>query len=288
MGLFKEIKCGRCDRRFSSIRGRCPYCGARKNRGGKRAANQGNWQLRMIAGILILIVLIVAAIILVSKSLNNEKTPGPSPTISFSGNEGVSELTPSPNTEPTPPTETVEPTSTVSPSPTVSAIKLNREDFTLSFVGEQWTMTATLSPAGSDAEIKWRSEDEGIAIVNQSGVVTAINRGTTNIVCEAGGATAKCIVRVNADSILGGDSGNEAVPDSEMTLSHQDVTISAAESESFTLTVRGTTASPTFSSDDTGVATVSPEGVVKAISRGSANISASVNGVTLKCIVRVN
>ena len=35
MALFKEVKCGRCDRRYSALRSRCPHCGARKNRDGK-------------------------------------------------------------------------------------------------------------------------------------------------------------------------------------------------------------------------------------------------------------
>lgn len=290
MGLFKEVKCGRCDRRYSSIRGRCPYCGARKNRGGKRAANHGNRQLHFIGGTLFLIVVVVAVIILVSKSLKNEKEPAPSPTFPVNVSDGVDEVTATPTRpETTPPVETQEPTPTPTPTPTVTAITLNREDFTLSFIGEQWTMTATLSPADSDAEIKWSSEDESIAIVNANGVVTAIDRGWTYIVCEAGGVVEKCIVRVNADSILGDDDDNSGDSDNsgDVELSHTDVTISAAESETFTLTVRGTSATPTFSSEKTNVATVSPDGVVKAVSAGTTNIIVSVDGETLKCIVRV-
>lgn len=292
MGLFREVKCGRCDRRYSSIRGRCPYCGARKNRGGKRAAEQGNKLWPLIAGVLVLIAIVVAVIILVSSSLKNNKDPDPTPTITVKSDDGVVEVTatPRPTTSATP-----EPTPTPTPEATVSAITLNREDFTLSFIGEQWTMTATLSPASSQAEIKWSSEDESIAIINASGVVTAIDRGVTNVVCEAGGKTAKCVVRVNADSILGNDNAEEEPTDegntggtTGLSLSHTDVTIKSSNSESFTLTVSGTSASPSFSSNDTNVATVSPSGTVKAISKGTATIKVSVGGETLKCIVRVS
>jgi hypothetical protein len=288
MGLFKEVKCGRCDRRYSSIRGRCPYCGARKNRGGKRAADHGNRQLHFIGGTLFLFVVVVAVIILVSKSLKSAKEPTPSPTFTVSVTKRVDEVTATPRPETTPPVETQEPTPTLTPTPTVTAITLNREDFTLSFIGEQWTMTATLTPADSNAEIKWSSEDESVAIVNENGVVTAIDRGWTYIVCEAGGVVEKCIVRVNADSLLGDDDDDGDSDDSgNVMLSHTDVTISASESETFTLSVRGTSATPTFSSEDTGIATVSPNGVVKAISKGTTNIVVSIDGMTLKCIVRV-
>lgn len=291
MGLFREVKCGRCDRRYSSIRGRCPYCGARKNRGGKRAADHGNKQWQLVAGILFLVVIVVAVIALVSSSLKKTKTtPTPTPTITVNVNEGVTEVTPS-STPETTPEITSEPTPTPTPEPTVSSITLNREDFTLSFIGEQWTMKATLSPASSDAEIKWRSEDEDVAIVNSSGVVTAIDRGWTYIVCEAGGKTAKCIVRVNADSILNNGDRDEDEGEANQTgslrLSHEDVTINSANSETFTLSVRGTSSDPTFSSDNTNIATVSPDGLVKAISKGTATITVSVDGKTLKCIVRV-
>ena len=69
--------------------------------------------------------------------------------------------------------------------------------------------------------------------------------------------------------LLGGDDDDDDDDDSggAVGLSHYDVTISAAESETFTLKVKGTSATPAFNSEDTGIATVSPDGVVKAVSR---------------------
>lgn len=286
MGLFREVKCGRCDRRYSGIRGRCPYCGARKNRGGKRAADSGNKQWQLIAGILILIAIVVAVIILVSSSLKNKDSdPTPPPTISIDQNEGVDEITNSPIVTESP-TPSVEPTPTPTQQPTVTAITLNRTDFTLSSIGEQWTMTATLSPASSNATVKWSVEDENVAIINQSGVVTAIDKGWTNIICEAGGMTAKCIVRVTAESLLGGDDDNGG-GESTFGLSHVDVTIKASNSETFKLTVGGTTSTPTYTSENSGIASVTSDGTVKAVSVGTTNIKVSVDGQTMTCIVRV-
>ena len=231
--------------------------------GRKRAADHGNRQLHFI-GYTISDCSCSCCDYFVSKSLKSAKEPTPSPTFTVSVTKRVDEATPRPET--TPPVETQEPTPTLTPTPTVTAITLNRED-SLSFIGEQWTMTATLTPADSNAEIKWSSEDESVAIVNENGVVTAIDRGWTYIVCEAGGVVEKCIVRVNADSLLGDDDDDGDSDDSgNVMLSHTDVTISASESETFTLSVRGTLQHP-HSAAKIPVSTVSPMGLLKLFQR---------------------
>ncbi|MBO6010320.1 MAG: Ig-like domain-containing protein, partial [Oscillospiraceae bacterium] len=195
MALFKEVKCGRCDRRYSSIRSRCPYCGARKTNTDRKAeggsASKGSsqkWQL--IVGAVILVIIIIAIILLVAHALKNKdiKDDNPKTTSSLvNPDDGITSLTPDP---------------TPTPTPTVTSITLNRTDFTLNAIGAQWQMTATTSPAASGAEITWYSEDESVAIISETGMVTAINRGTTNVVAMAGGKQAKCIVRVTADAIV--------------------------------------------------------------------------------------
>jgi len=68
MGLFGDVKCGRCDRRYSALRGRCPYCGARR-RTGKN--DRGGGRGRLIAGLVLLAVIIIAVIVLIFMSLNS-------------------------------------------------------------------------------------------------------------------------------------------------------------------------------------------------------------------------
>ncbi|NLV50052.1 MAG: hypothetical protein GXY20_05095 [Clostridiales bacterium] len=294
MGLFKEVKCGRCDRRYPSIRSRCPFCGARKNRAAKQTGGGDNKPWQLIVGIIILLAVIIAVIVLVSSSLKNrdKKETDPTPS-SQTGNDniedGISEVETSPTPTAPPATPTPTPAPTPTPTPTVNSITLNREDFTLSYIGEQFKMEATLSPAASGAEVTWYSEDETVAIVNSAGVVTAIDRGKTNIVAMAGGATKSCIVRVTADSVQSPGPGNNDDDETPtgLSISHTDVTIKAATSESFKLSVKGATGTVTFSTSNASVATVSDTGTVTAVAAGDCTVTATVDGTTLSCIVRV-
>ena len=74
-----------------------------------------------------------------------------------------------------------------------SGLKLSTEDFTLKTVGE----TATIKASGGSGSYTWASEDEGVASVDQSGKVTAISKGTVNIVVSDGSKKGVCIVRCN-------------------------------------------------------------------------------------------
>ncbi len=81
MGIVSEGKCHRCDRRYSGFRSRCPYCGARRSKRGKRASDSGNSKAKLIIGVLLLIVLIVAVIILISQSGGDDgAVTNPSPS----------------------------------------------------------------------------------------------------------------------------------------------------------------------------------------------------------------
>ncbi|MBR5114227.1 MAG: Ig-like domain-containing protein [Oscillospiraceae bacterium] len=142
-------------------------------------------------------------------------------------------------------------------------------------------------------------------------MVTAINRGTTNVVAMAGGKQAKCIVRVTADAIVPITPTEPTAPGTtpapgtttepttsptptpattaKPSLSHTDVTLDRSKPgwDAFTLKVKDATGTPEFSSGAPGIATVDQNGNVKAVSAGTATITVTVDGETLKCIVRV-
>ena len=90
MGIISEVKCPRCDRHYSGLRSRCPYCGARRNQRGKRSSDGDNNMWKFVIGLLILLILIVAVIVLVVSSLSekNENKPDDSET---SGDVNMSE-----------------------------------------------------------------------------------------------------------------------------------------------------------------------------------------------------
>ena len=107
---------------------------------------------------------------------------------------------------------------------------------------------------------------------------------------------AECIVRVAADApegstavVPGTEEGGESSGNASttLTISHTDVTIDSAISESFTISVRGTDERPEFSVGDTSVATVNAAGKVTAVAPGRTTVYATIGDVKLSCIVRV-
>ena len=87
--------------------------------------------------------------------------------------------------------ETVDPV-----EPGVTSISLSTASRTLE-VGESFTLSVTLTnPDGLDETVVFRSEDANIASVDDAGLVLGKAEGTTNIVVEALGKTAKCEITV--------------------------------------------------------------------------------------------
>ena len=301
MAFFNEVKCGRCDRKYSSIRSRCPYCGARKNRDGKDSPSgkdSQNKRLQGIIGVIVLIIIILAVIILVSTSLKNREPEGtdvpesPGGVVSVDGGNSAPPSE-EPTDEPPPTFVPTEPPAT--PAPVVNSITLNRADFTLFRIGETFQITATLSPAGTAAEVIWISEDDNVVTVDQDGLVTAVDRGDTIVSATAGGITEECIVRVRADAPKKTTTDNSGSVNSGaasgISLNKTDVTIHSSRQESFKLTVNGTESTPVYSSNSSCVS-VDADGTVKAVSNGMATITVTVpessgSTVTMECIVRV-
>ncbi len=71
MGLIPQTKCGRCDRTYSSLRSRCPYCGAHRHKKGKRTTDTDNATWKIIIGILLIVVLIAAVIVILVTCAND-------------------------------------------------------------------------------------------------------------------------------------------------------------------------------------------------------------------------
>ncbi len=282
MGLFGEIKCRRCDRRYSAIRSRCPYCGARKKRAGK-SDGDGDGKGKIIIGIILLAIIIIAVAVLVYMSLSGKtfgkSSPTPTPTAASTPKTSA---TPSPKASTTP-TPAPTPTQTPVPSAAVTSITLSRTDFTLASIGETWVLYATLTPSNTTQTVKWTSDDPKIATVSTTGLVTAVGSGTTKITAEAGSVKAECVVRVTGS----GSAPASTSSDASFKLSHSDVTISASKKETFNLTVSGSSETPTYRSDNANIASVSSSGTVTAVSVGTTRIYVTVGGKTLECIVRV-
>lgn len=117
----------------------------------------------------------------------------------------------------------------------------------------------------------WKSENETVATV-VNGVITAVGKGTTNIVVTVGNCTAKLPVTVTVPL--------QGVEFKDLTSIELDVTNNKTLDISGNVVLKPAGAEAAgyeWSSDNTAVATVS-NGVVTAVGKGTANIKVSVGG----------
>ncbi len=172
-------------------------------------------------------------------------------------------------------------------------LTLNKTDFT-----EKVSSAAVqLRVSGGNGSYTWISENPSIASVDSNGKVTMVSAGTTNVLVTDGSRKAICIVRVKGGSATssgttqkpagsGSSSSSGSSGSGSATLNKTDFTRTVAEG-SVQLKVSGVTSSITWSSSNTSVATVSGSGLVTPVGKGQATITASWNGQSLTCIVRV-
>ena len=123
-------------------------------------------------------------------------------------------------------------------------------------------------PAKSSAPVTYKSENTAIATVDANGVVTAIKAGTTQIVATS----------LEVESYL------------EVTVLPLDLNATSKTINlggTYQLSVKGGDGAIVWKSADPKIATVSSAGLVKGVKSGTTTISATRNGVTLKCKITV-
>jgi predicted nucleic acid-binding Zn-ribbon protein len=211
MGIISEVKCGRCDRRYSGFRSRCPYCGARRNKRGKHANDSDNAKAKLVIGTLLMLVLIAAAMVLIISSLPPDNEPEVNNTASpeatdsaeptYNDDDGVvEEPGTSASIEPSP-EETESPDVSEIPVESVQITYAGKEvtDFTLAHLGDYENLKYKTVPAETTAEPEWKCSDESVImfVENETGVkVTAVGSGVATLTLTIGGKSAECIVRV--------------------------------------------------------------------------------------------
>lgn len=213
MNIIPQVTCRRCGEKFSSLRSRCPSCGTRRvSQSGRtpgttpstvngtpsyeRAVANTKWQ--MIFGLILIVAVILAVIVMVSTSLDNEGAAATkAPATSNIVETPTAAIQPQVET-PTPPPAT--------PTPDVKSVDIyyytqKKEEFTMIVGDEAIPLTAVPYPltAASTDDIVWTVDDESVATVTvtESGVdVNAVGAGTTNLRASCFGVEAVCIVRV--------------------------------------------------------------------------------------------
>jgi uncharacterized protein YjdB len=153
-------------------------------------------------------------------------------------------------------------------------------------VGQTFTFSATARDAGGNviagAPITWSSTDAAIATVSASGVVSAVGAGSTSIVATSGAASGTAAITVTyppLHHIL-------VTPANPRIRIGQTVQLSATGYDSNNNVIPGITF--TWTSSNTGKATVSSTGLVSGIDDGTADITASASGKSGKTKVTVD
>lgn len=167
----------------------------------------------------------------------------------------------------------------------VSSISLSKSTLELA-VGGQASLDATISPDNAtNKKIRWSSSKESVATVTPEGIVEAVSVGTAFITAtsEDSGVNAKCEIAVKEKVI--GVTG--------IALNKTSLSLSEGEEFSLVATVapdNATNKEISWTSDNEAVATVSAEGVVKALRAGTASITATTvnQGKSASCAVTVD
>ena len=207
MAIFQEVQCGKCDRRYSAFRSRCPYCGARRGSKGKYANDPSDMRGKMIIGGIIVVALLAAVIALLVISIKNDpETDSPSSAISpvIPNEDDVVTVTGAPiEVSPTPPEE-----SFVPPPPSVQAVYITyagnvKEDITEP-VGTTLTLKVKIVPEDTDLVPVWTSSNPAVFDVvpddttGMTAKVTMLSskRDGETLTVTVGDKSAECIIRV--------------------------------------------------------------------------------------------
>lgn len=165
------------------------------------------------------------------------------------------------------------------PDTPVQALTLSQRNADLT-VGS----TVKLTASGGESPVSFSSSNEAVATVSADGTVKAVGEGSAVVTAKAGDLTASCSV---------------AVKGTEQTKEPEDLSIYSVYGESVVtdvtielgnpapMKVQGTESAVTWSIADTSIATVDSSGMVTGVAVGETTLTATVDGQTLTCTIRI-
>lgn len=164
----------------------------------------------------------------------------------------------------------------------VSSISLNPGDATIERKQKVKLITSINPVTASSKKVKWTTSNRKVATVSSSGVVTGRAAGTAVITCiakDGSGASASCTVTVTP------------VYPAALKLSKKALTMKTGKTATLKATITPRTTdfkTATWVSSNPAVVTVDAKGKVKAITSGTAVITATtINGISASCTVTV-
>ena len=215
-------RCPHCGEKYSDTYKNCPFCeeeealrGGRKiRRSGKRTG--GKRQINLLTPTLIVLILIMGALLLYllfgdrfqKDPAREENKPSVEEVKPQQPEVEEPDVTAPDGTQMPEDPDVTEPDPGTTTAPTVSeyekasklpdGLTLSTTDFTMKAAGE----THTIQVSGGSGSYTWYSQDDGVASVDQSGKVTAVSRGTINVLVTDGSKKAVCIVRCSFSGTL--------------------------------------------------------------------------------------
>ena len=146
-------------------------------------------------------------------------------------------------------------------------------------VGEKIQLTEIYNPSNATRKnIKWTSDNEKVAVVNEKGLVTAKGKGKVTITAEVNNKTA--IVNFNVIKSVSAISLNESTISININEKYDKLKVNVLPSDASVKKV-------TYTSKNSGVATVDQNGVIKGIKKGKTEIVVKSNNGK-EAIVTVN
>ena len=147
-------------------------------------------------------------------------------------------------------------------------------------IGDTLELNPEVTPADATSEITYTSDDESIATVDENGVITALEVGEVKITVQGDdninyvqlNIAAK---KVPVTDIIGLSSTAELTVGSSTTVNARVQPDNATEQQ------------VTYSSSNTNIATIGPDGVITAVSAGKTTITASADGVVKQMALTV-
>lgn len=173
-------------------------------------------------------------------------------------------------------------------NPVIKVTKVTLNKTTASVVkGKTLTLTATVTPTNAtNKNVTWKSSNTKIATVDGNGKVTAVAAGTATITCTAADGSRKsatCKITVT----------NPAVKVTKLSMNKTSVDLLKGKTVQLKVTVtpsNATNKAVTWTSSNKKIATVTSNGLVKAVGTGTVTITAKAkdgSGKKVTCKINV-
>ncbi len=155
----------------------------------------------------------------------------------------------------------------VKPVVPITSLKLNSKELSM-LTGKSRQLTVRITPTNTTESVSWYSTDTSVVVVDQNGVITTVGPGTAEVVVTGGTTNIEgsCIIHA-------------------MELSKTNITI--GQYDPFDLYVDGAVKDVSWRSSNPRVATVDQNGRVVGRMCGTTTITATVEGKTMTCKVKV-